>query len=267
MVHGAFYYKPMTESPLNRLYDLAALVTAHVGLNQHLAELARLTAQATHATSCSIYLHSEKEGGTPSLKLFASTESTVIVHGDAPVDSGMDEELALQVLAQRKPMFLAGAHCQQGSRHHDEHTAAKQGRSLIGVPITVDDCAIGVMTLGQAHDTATFEGAHVTVAAIAAALIGKAIQVERIQTLLRSRIAQLTLVRQQGDVAERLTAGTLPPSRLAKLLARSFYKDLSAAGFEPGQIIEAASEIITQITADISRFEKRLARKSKEPEN
>ena len=45
------------------------------------------------------------------------------------------------------------------------------------------------------------------------------------------------------------------------MLARSFYKDLADAGFEPGQIIEAASEIIDQITTDIARFGKRMARK------
>jgi hypothetical protein len=45
------------------------------------------------------------------------------------------------------------------------------------------------------------------------------------------------------------------------MLAKSFFKDLSAAGFEPGQIIEAASEIITLVSSDIARYKKRLARK------
>jgi L-methionine (R)-S-oxide reductase len=96
-----------------------------------------------------------------------------------------------------------------------------------------------------------------------AVLIGKSVQVERLQTLLRSRVAQMTLAREAGEVATRLTDGALHPARIAKELAKSFYKDLAAAGFEPGQIIEAASEIITQITSEIGRHKKRMAREHK----
>lgn len=137
------------------------------------------------------------------------------------------------------------------------------GSSFIGVSIIVAEYPIGVMNLSNAVGAPPFSDADLTVAEIVAAMIGKAIQVDRVQTLLRSRIAQQHLINERTEVTQRLTAGTMPPSRLAKLLARSFYKDLASAGFESGQIIEAASEIITQITSDIGRFEKRLAKKHK----
>jgi hypothetical protein len=44
----------------------------------------------------------------------------------------------------------------------------------------------------------------------------------------------------------------LPLARLAKKLARPLCKDLAAAGFGPGQIIEAATEIIGQISGGIA---------------
>ena len=43
-----------------------------------------------------------------------------------------------------------------------------------------------------------------------------------------------------------------------KMLAKSFYRDLSAAGFEPPQIVEAASEIIGLISGSLARHRRRM---------
>lgn len=88
----------------------------------------------------------------------------------------------------------------------------------------------------------------------------------RLQTLVRSRVAQLTLARQEKEVALSLTNGSLPPARLAKMLAKAFYKDLAAAGFNAGQIVEAASEIIAQISTDVVRHKTRITREKKKTE-
>ena len=88
--------------------------------------------------------------------------------------------------------------------------------------------------------------------------------VEWLRKLVRSRLAQMAVARQGEQAALRLTDGGVPPSRLAKMLAKSFYKDMAAAGFSSGQIIEAASEIIGQISGDLSRHKKRLEREGGE---
>ena len=97
---------------------------------------------------------------------------------------------------------------------------------------------------------------------IVAALIGRSVQVEWLQKLVRSRIAQLALAREGQEIVTRLTEGSAPPSRLAKMLAKSFYRDLASAGFSSGQIIEAASEIIGQISGDLARHKKRMGREN-----
>jgi hypothetical protein len=136
----------------------------------------------------------------------------------------------------------------------------------MGVPIRVGNSVVGVMSLASRPGRAPFTQSDLTSAGIAAMLIGKSVQVDRLQTLLRSRIAQLTLARQEPEVAASLTDGGLPPARLAKVLAKAFYKDLAAAGFGPGQIIEAATEIIGQISGDIARHKTRLARGTRSEE-
>jgi len=244
---------------LSGLHDLAVFLTAEIQLSKRIEDLARYAAHATEAASCSISLLAEEEASTPRLKLFASTEILPdSAWSEAP---GAENGIAGKVVAQGKALLIADI------RNSEFAPPARKrknlGGSYIGIPIVVDDSMIGVMNLSNNVGMPAFDESDLRLAGIVAALIGKAIQVERLQTLLRSRIAQLTLVREGKNVSKHLTGGTLPPSRLAKLLAKSFYKDLADAGFEPGQIIEAASEIIAQITTDIDRFGKRLARKGK----
>jgi hypothetical protein len=132
------------------------------------------------------------------------------------------------------------------------------------VPIILGRILLGVMNLSGRAGAAPFDQSDLMRAGIVAMLIGKAIQVNRLQTLLRSRVAQLTLARQEPEVAASLTDGGLPPARLAKVLAKAFYKDLASAGFGPGQIIEVATEIIGQISGDIARHKTRLAREGRQ---
>ena len=246
----------MNPKSLNGLHHLAKFLTAETHLSQRIEDLARHAAQATEAANCSISLLTENEANAQRLKLFASTEKLPeSAWGDAP---GLGSGIAGRVLAAGTALLIADI------SNSEFAPLARQrktlGGSYIGIPIVVDDCTIGVMNLSNRPEAPAFDESDLGLAGIVAALIGKSIQVERLQTLLRSRIAQMSLVREGKNVSQNLTDGTLPPSRLAKMLAKSFYKDLADAGFEPGQIIEAASEIITQITTDIERFGKRLAR-------
>ena len=64
---------------------------------------------------------------------------------------------------------------------------------------------------------------------------------------------QLALARElHGSVA--ITAYQ-KPDQVARLLARSFYREMARAGFDSGQIVGAASEIIAQLNSSLSRGE------------
>jgi L-methionine (R)-S-oxide reductase len=135
---------------------------------------------------------------------------------------------------------------------------------LVELAASVTDAArIGVMNISSRLGSPPFDESNLRLAEIVATLIGKAVQVERLQTLIKSRVAQVSLAKEEKQVVARLTDGTVPPVRVAKLLAKSFFRDLATAGFDPGQIIEAASEIITLVSNDINRFKKRIDRETK----
>jgi L-methionine (R)-S-oxide reductase len=249
----------VSRNALGRLHDLAVFVRAEEDLLTHLGELVRLAASVTEAATCSIMLLSEGEHGAPRLKLWATTEP--FPSSAWKETSGRGESIADRVLAQGTPLLVADI------RASEYAPLARQrndvGASFISTPIAVGKHVIGVMNLSSRLEAPPFDKSDLGLAEIVATLIGKSVQVERLQTLIRSRVAQVSLAKEEKEVAARLTDGTVPPARIAKLLAKSFFRDLASAGFDPGQIIEAASEIITLVSNDINRYKKRMERKTK----
>lgn len=246
----------MSESALSRLHDLKVFVREEEDLRRHLKELGELAASITGAGTCSIMLLSEGENEAPRLKLFCSTAALPDpAWSETP---GRGESIAGRVLERGSPLLIIDIRSSEFASL--ARRRGELGSSFIGLPIKVGSHVIGVMNLTSAPDSPPFDESDVVLGQIVAALIGKSVQVERLQTLIRSRFAHLSLAREQPEVIERIVTGTVPTERVAKLLARSFFRDLAAAGFEPGQIIDAASEIIALISSDIRRFRKRAAR-------
>jgi cysteinyl-tRNA synthetase len=78
--------------------------------------------------------------------------------------------------------------------------------------------------------------------------------VVQLQHLLDSRFAQLALLREaRGKVGASVRTAYQNPGDVARILARSFFKEMTKVGFEPGQIVSAATELIEQINAQLQR--------------
>lgn len=248
----------MESVPLGPLHDLALFVREGEDLHAHLRELADLAASATDAAACSVMLLSEGEDDSPRLKLWCANQ-------DLPPPAwertpGRGEGIAGRVLETAQPLLIPDiARSEYAALAHGRE---RLGASFICAPVIVGRHVIGVMNLCSRPGAPPFDADDLRLAEIVAALIGKSVQVERLQTLIRSRVAHASLAQQERQVVARLTDGAMPPARVAKLLAKSFFRDLSAAGFEPGQIIEAASEIIGLVSNDIRRYKQRKARGS-----
>ncbi|MCP5158192.1 MAG: GAF domain-containing protein [Gammaproteobacteria bacterium] len=248
-------------NPLGDLHELAVFLNAEDDLESRLDELARLAARATAAASCSIMLSMDNESEIPYLKLWACTEKLPAeAWGDDQPDHGAS--IANRVLEHGKPMLITDIQTSEFASLARHRTSI--GFSFISTPIQSGQQTVGVLNLSSRPDAPSFGDADLILANIVAALIGRSVQVAWLRKLVRSRIAQTALARQGEQAARRLTDGSLPPSRLAKLLAKSFYKDLTTAGFSAGQIIEAASEIIGQISGGLTRHKKRMERETVE---
>lgn len=250
---------PVSQNALARLHDLAVFVSAEEDLPAHLGALVDLAASVTDAATCSIMLLSEGEHDAPRLKLWGSTKGLPSsAWNETP---GRGESIAGRVLEQSAPLLISDIRASEFAPLARERE--NLGVSFICTPIAVGKHVIGVMNLSSRIGSPPFDESDLGLAEIVATLIGKSVQVERLQVLIRSRVAQVSLAKEEKEVVARLTDGAVPPVRVAKLLAKSFFKDLTSAGFDPSQIIEAATEIIALVSNDISRYKKRMARMSK----
>jgi GAF domain-containing protein len=253
--------RPGGAAEVRGLYDLTAFLAAEEAFDAGLDELAQLGAQTVEAACrCSIMLLSEGEAEQPLLRLWAA--SARLPDAAWRERPGVGVAIAGEVLRTRALLVVADIRESAFASLARGHTDC--GPSFMCLPITVGRAVFGVLNVAARAGAAPFAEPDVARTQLVASLVGKSVQVHRLQTLLRSRVAQLTLARQEAEVATSLTDGAMPPSRLAKVLAKTFYKDLAAAGFEPGQIIEAATEIIGQISGDIARHKTRMAREGRQ---
>jgi hypothetical protein len=83
----------------------------------------------------------------------------------------------------------------------------------------------------------------------------------QLQHVLASRFAQLALLREtRANLGEAMEKAVENPDQLARILAKSFFREMTRTGFSTGQIINASSEIIAQLSSSLDRHSKRLGK-------
>jgi L-methionine (R)-S-oxide reductase len=131
-------------------------------------------------------------------------------------------------------------------------------QTLLCVRIGIAEGTEGILSFICQRPVAEITDSSRAASRVVAALVSKHLQVERMQVLLRSRMAQMALLKAEQGFLEARKDWYYCPASMGRMLAKSFYKDLRNAGFEPAAVIEVASSIIAHITSDIARHRRRL---------
>jgi GAF domain-containing protein len=230
-------------NPLVRLQDLQHFLAAGT-LEESLNQQAAMTTALAGAASCSIMLLNSGEG--PDMRM-----SVVARHGDLPDEAlrasiGPGEGIAGCVLATGEALLvpdIGKSRYALLARHRDG-----AGASLMCAPIRIDGKIVGVINVAGAAGQPAFDDTGLRLLEVTALFIGKSIQVQQLQRLLDSRFAQMALLQEaQEKVGESVRLAYRNPEDVAKILARSFFREMTKAGFEPGQIVSAATELIDQL--------------------
>lgn len=241
----------MADDPLSKIHQLCrAIPAAHDDLSAHAA----LAAELVGAEICSVMLVNG-EGDNARMSIAASygplAQDAVATH----VARG--EGLAGQVLASGAPLLvddiLASPYAALARRPD------APGRSLMLAPIRIDGRVVGTLTASCGGAKSCFCERDLALLETVALFVGRAVQMRQLRGILASRFTQLALAQEvQGSVA---TIAYQKPDHVARLLARSFYREMARAGFDSGQIVQAASEIIAQLNGSIARHNAREGRK------
>ena len=221
---------------LQDVQDLLASGTLDDNLHSH-AELAR---RLVGATSCSVMLLNSDSPDDLRMRVCACAGEVPPGAAEALVASG--EGICGRVLATGRALLV------EDIAHSEFAALARRNRpavpALMSAPVRIDGRLVGVVNVTGA----AFDDTELHLLEVMALFIGKSVQVIQLQRLLASRFAQMALVREANERG-RNAAGTAyqNPEDVARILARSFYKEMTRSGFAPAQIVGAATELIDQL--------------------
>lgn len=246
------------ENPLIKLQDLAGFLEAG-SFDDNMKQLAAMAAKILNAENSSLMLLNDGEMENLHMRVCAS-------YGPLPAAAyketpGKGEGIAGRVVATGKALLIDDIQHSEFSQWARRVNDPR--KSLISSPITINGRIIGVVNVSGHLQGRAFRMDDLNLLDVIALFIGKAIQVVQLQNILNSRFAQLALVQSaEKDLGGTLASAVQNPDQVAKILAKSFYKEMTRAGFGSSQIINAASEIIAQLSGSLNRHSKRMERET-----
>jgi hypothetical protein len=118
---------------------------------------------------------------------------------------------------------------------------------------------VGVINLSNPRDGRCFGVDDLALASFVALLVGKSIQVIQLQNVLRSRFAQMAISRETKSlVSSKVTEFYQDPARLARVAAKTFYREMTRAGLGTGHILNAATEIVGLLGDHLKKHKRRM---------
>ena len=167
----------------------------------------------------------------------------------------LGQGIAGQVLAEGRPLRVEDIHA---SRHCGAARHPDEAGSFLACPVALAGAPAGVLNVSAPIRPGPFSDLDLARADLAATLVGRILQTLRLQGLIDSRFAQMALAREGiSDATSFLAAGAQEPGKVARMLAKSFYKEMHRCGFSFNQILHAAGEIISELDGSLSRHKRR----------
>lgn len=246
-----------------KLVNITDFLEKHVNLDECLNELASMLADILQVKNCSIMLLEEKRNSHENrFRVFANfgyLPGSVFCR-IVKIDEGIANYVvrtgnALLVNDILKSPFSSMA-------RHVNNTDTE--RSFISVPISVNDRIIGIINISSTQNGSILSHEDLSYVKILALTIGKSIYIIHLKNLLNSRYAQVALINEAKNKIGNVSLCALQePRKVAKILAKTFYTEMTKAGFGPDHIIDASTEIISLLSKSLRRHKKRFIEMNK----
>jgi GAF domain-containing protein len=137
------------------------------------------------------------------------------------------------------------------------------GKCFMIAPIKVHNTCLGVMNVSNPLKKIAFSAEDLKILNLFTIYIGKSIQLIQVQNFLSSKFLGHIAINDEMAADHLTDYCVIPnPDNFAKILAKSFYKEMARAGFDANHIISAASEVIAQLTQRLDKHKKRIERKN-----
>lgn len=239
-----------------KLVGISTFLEQQEDLDESLNDFAAMAANILNVDNCSIMLFREGDkAGDFRLRVFAKTghlpevafrEAVKVNDGIAGRVAATGQALLVEDIT-RSP-YLPLARAPEGT-----------SKCFISVPVLIGAKVVGVINLSNPRDGRCFSGDDLALASFVALLVGKSIQVVQLQNVLRSRFAQMAISRDTKSlVASKVTELYQDPARLARVAAKTFYREMTRAGLGTSHILNAATEIVGLLGDNLKKHKRRL---------
>lgn len=240
---------PAASLSLIRLQALQQALT-HSPEPESLQDRVARAAGVIGAASCSVMLLGSEGEGEPSMSIHAHHGPLPSAALQAAIRRG--EGISGRVLASGKALLVADI--RESEFASFARRGSELGSSLVCAPIQVEGRIVGVINAANGKGAAAFDETALCLLQIMASFLGSYLQGRHLRHLLGSRFAQLALLQEAGAAPpESSRLAYRNPEQVARILARSFFREMHRAGFGSVQILSAASELIGQLNHDIQR--------------
>jgi GAF domain-containing protein len=241
---------------VEQLIGVSTLIERKPTLEDGLRDLAALTARSLGAGRCSVMLLAADDGNDgQALKVFSH-------FGDLPeaayaTSAAPHASIAWHVVGTGKPVLVNDL--QSSPLAHLAAQDAGDESAFMSAPIKTADRVVGVINVAHPSRDQGFGSTDLDLLELFALFVGKSIHVFQLEKLAESRLLQMAhALDARGEGGDQPISPD--PARIAKTVAKSFYRELAAAGFGPKAIIAVATEVLGQLNENLSQHRSRIER-------
>lgn len=137
------------------------------------------------------------------------------------------------------------------SKHYLIHST-----SLIAVPLFQNHQMLGVIIVDHPLEKKHFDLCDLELLKLFAKMASQSLHISHLQNILKSKFVTLAVAREIQETQE----ADPHPTKLAKIVAKSFFKEVTQAGFNPPQIIEIATEVLNLLHITLEKHRQRISR-------
>lgn len=221
---------------------------AHCPERASLQDQVVLAAGVIGAASCSVMLVGDRGETEPCMSIHAHHGPLPSAALQAAIRRG--EGISGRVLASGNALLVADI--RESEFASFARRGVQLGYSLVCAPIRVEGRVVGVINAANGKEAAAFDEMALCLLQLMGSFLGSYLEARHLRFLLDSRFAQLALLQEtEADSPDTARLAYRNPEQVAKILARSFFRELHRAGFGSAQILSAASELVGQLHRDI----------------
>lgn len=133
----------------------------------------------------------------------------------------------------------------------DADAGASRGHAMVS-PIVAGDTVLGLVTVTGPVEERPFDGDDLHLLDTITLYLGQAIHARCLRDLLDSRLLHLAIGNEPERSSTQVRVGSVPTlDKMTRIVARSFYREMTKAGFGSHQIITAATEIISELHSNL----------------